>query len=109
MSAQGLDDLRGILLDLGRQAFAEKKIDRLDFLYIRYVTRPRVWRHIDRMTGDTVGQHVADMILTMATSMNTPLPAGATVESIDWATLLEFIKEILPILVEMLPLLIAVI
>jgi hypothetical protein len=96
------DTNRATLLKLATEAREAKQIGAIEFLRVRRVCQPRVWNRLDTDAKQTIGQQIEAFVAEKAivagviVGETQKLAAG----EINWDELLDFLKELLPLILE---------
>jgi hypothetical protein len=87
-----MNNFRSTLLEVAKEAFKERKISRVQLMSLR------VGMAVSPKFEESLKNECFEQLVETET-----LPASANIHAIDWAGFAAFLKEILPLLLQILP------
>ena len=98
MVAMGRDGLRRALGDAVAHAHEAGELGSLAVLRIRRVTQPSFWNRLDIDAGKSIGEQIESFCIEQGAGAG--LVAAAAAGTIDWNALLQFLQQLMPLILE---------
>jgi hypothetical protein len=98
MVAMGRDGLRRSLVDAVQQAHEAGELGLLAVLRIRRVTQPWFWNRLDNDARKCIGEQIESFCIEQGSRAG--VVAAAAAGTIDWNALLQFLQQLMPLILE---------